>query len=140
MQHNNLKDKHETQDSLIEYAVSNREERIKNMKARYGLLSQVIKTAIDFPIDDNIQSPILGDGDESSYSNSVGIGGSLDEYLPVDDFEGKTPAKLNFGRDYVDEVPDLSALPDKGYPGEDLDAYKIINSEDRITRFWQFNR
>src|SRR5579885_961809 len=47
---------------------------------------EVDNNDIDFPIDDQIDSPILGDS--GTYSDSVPIGGQLDEYLPLPDFEG----------------------------------------------------
>jgi hypothetical protein len=138
------KDKYKAQDSWIEDTKSNRQERINKMKTRASLLSHFIKTAIDFPIDDNIQSsPILGD--EGAYIDSAGIGGYLDEYLPLNDFEDKTPAQLDFGRDYVDEAirnkailnlinkylnpkePDLLGLLNGIDPEEDLDADKTVN-------------
>jgi hypothetical protein len=97
---------------------------------------------IDFPIDDQIDSPILGDS--GTYSDSVPIGGQLDEYLPLSDFEGKSPDKLDFGRDYTEDEqtgdlkdidleeltekylkpaePHLYGLPDGIDPPEDLDA------------------
>lgn len=70
-----------------------------NISARAALLNRIVKLAIDFPIDDQIGSgSILGDS--GSYSDSVPIGGQLDEYLPLNDEEGKSPDKLDFGRDY----------------------------------------
>ena len=66
----------------------------------------------------------------------------LDEYLPEHDFEGKSPDKLNFGRDYVHDDPEsnkkedggdfpkkepgLYGLPD-GMEEEELDADKTIS-------------
>lgn len=96
---------------------------------------------IDFPIDDQIGSgPILGDS--GTYSDSVPIGGQLDEYLTEPDAEGKSPDKLDFGRDYVEDEqadkeldldalsqkylkpaePSIYGLPDGISPPEDLDA------------------
>lgn len=96
---------------------------------------------IDFPIDDQINSdPILGNS--GSYSDAVPIGGQCDEYLPLNDFEGKSPDKLDFGRDYVGEQksiknldldeltkkylqpsePSIYGLPDGIQSKEDLDA------------------
>lgn len=96
---------------------------------------------IDFPIDDQIGSgSILGDS--GSYSDSVPIGGQLDEYLPLNDFEGKSPDKLDFGRDYTEDdhtdkdfdfdkliekylnpaEPSIYGLPDGIISKEDLDA------------------
>lgn len=96
---------------------------------------------LDFPIDDQIGSgPILGDS--GTYSDSVPIGGQLDEYLPLNDFEGKSPDQLDFGRDYAEDVgidkdldldalmskylkpaePSIYGLPDGISPPEDSDA------------------
>lgn len=78
------------------------EERKKRISARKQLFNSIVKHAIDFNIDDIIKSlPILGD--QETYSNSVPIGGRLDKYLPLNDFEGKMPTQLNFGRDYQDD-------------------------------------
>ncbi len=61
------------------------------------------KNDIDFPLDDQINTELAGAFDDTS-DNLVGqsnlTGGKLDEYLPKDDFEGKHPTALNFGRDY----------------------------------------
>ncbi len=113
--------------------------RKKKIKSRLELLNSLVKNSIDFSIDDMIQSgSILGES--GSYSDSVPIGGYLDEYLPLYDFEGKSPDKLNFGRDYVeDATPYLDKLlvilspkePDlllqNGFdPEEDLDADRTV--------------
>lgn len=102
---------------------------------------------IDFPIDDQIKSDPIP-GENSSYSNSVGIGGQLDEYLPQNDFEGKSPDQLDFGRDYTKDSgrnvdfdklmnkymnpseADLMGLPDGIDPNSDLDAENTINTEN----------
>ncbi len=114
------------------------------IKARAEHFYNIIKSAIDFPIDDQI-TPI-NDG-EDSYPYAVGFGGLLDEYLPGNDLEEKRPDQLNFGRDYSDqnidavmsdllhnknfvEEPDLYGLPDGIEPEEDLDADKTINIEN----------
>jgi hypothetical protein len=75
------------------------------------LLSSIMKYAIDFPIDSQIHSPILGES--GVVSDSVPIGGQLDEYLPHPDFEGKSADKLNFGRDYT-ECSDSDILYNEG--------------------------
>lgn len=61
---------------------------------------------IDFPMDQYID-PGIAVGDQENFMSSVNpMGGYLDKYLPLDDFEGKPPTALNFGRDYVkDEHP-----------------------------------
>lgn len=109
-------------------------------QARSILLNRLVKVAIDFPIDDQISSPILGDS--GTYSDSVPIGGQLDEYLTLPDFEGKSVDQLDFGRDYTEDEqvdkdldleafiekylnpaePSLYGLPDGISPPEDLDA------------------
>lgn len=109
-------------------------------QARSILLNRLIKVAIDFPIDDQISSPILGNS--GTYSDSVPIGGQLDEYLTLPDFEGKSVDQLDFGRDYTEDEqvdkdldfddfiekylnpaePSLYGLPDGISPPEDLDA------------------
>jgi hypothetical protein len=117
----------------------------ENKPKGQGVLRDV--NHIDFPTDAQIGSGSII-GDSSSYSNSVGIGGMLDEYLPQNDFEGKSPDQLDFGRDYTedDEIPDnldkltnkylnpaeshLFGLPDGIEPVSDLDADQTINTEN----------
>ena len=129
-----LKDKYKSKDSY--------------KKARMEIFDTILKKGIDFYVDTQIKSlPFLGDS--GTYSDSTGIGGNLDEYLPRNDFEGKSPDKLNFGRDYVEYVsvldlpddilellmrkyllmqePSLYGMPDGIKPKEDLDADKTIN-------------
>jgi hypothetical protein len=101
---------------------------------------------IDFPIDDQIGSgPILGDsesysspiqlgpagddttispeqtnlGNSESYPNSAQIGGLLDKYLPQNDFEGKSPDELDFGRDYTEDASPQSGRQNNEGPSED---------------------
>lgn len=108
---------------------------------------------IDFPIDDQISETLGGPmGEEPETDNPVGeanlTGGYLDEYLPEDDFEGKPPTALNFGRDY-DENEDvleklikkylpsseseLFGLPDGIEPDSDLDAEQTMDVEEPFT-------
>lgn len=90
----------------------NRRLKILKIKARIKLLSKLVKLAIDFPIDDQINSgPILGDS--GSYSDSVPIGGELDEYLPENDAEGRSPDALNFGREIIDDDRQVNQLSPK---------------------------
>jgi len=148
------KHKYKSDDSYIEDdgSITKGQKKNNKMARRMMLLSSLVKTAIDFPIDDQINSsPILGDS--GAYGNSIPIGGQLDEYLTMPDFERKSPDKLDFGRDYdseegeaaidninalqslLDELigtlnprePDLYGLPDGISPKEDLDA---PNDED----------
>lgn len=126
-----MKDKYKADDSWIEEDGKISKKRAERRKE---LLSIFVKTAIDFPIDEQISNPILGDS--GTYSDSVPIGGAGDEYLPNYDFGGKSPEQLNFGRDYEEEAknarlekllnkyvsePDLYGLPDGILPKEDLD-------------------
>lgn len=123
---------------------------IKKTKSarRLALLQCFIKSAIDFPIDEQISNPILGES--GTYSDSVPIGGNLDEYLPLSDFEGKDPTQLNFGRDYTEYTEpknpadiesiinnflnskevNLYGLPDGISPPSDLDADKTLSTRD----------
>lgn len=115
-----------------------------NIKIRAAILYGIFKSAIDFPIDDQISDPI-------GYSNSNLSGGQTDQYLPLNDFEGKSPDKLNFGRDYENDDPGipqdildkffdkyllnpkepaLFGLPDGIIPSEDLDADKTISNKN----------
>jgi tRNA nucleotidyltransferase/poly(A) polymerase len=67
--------------------------------------------AIDFPIDDYFD-PAAIEGEEYGLAGESNLmGGYLDEYLPENDFEGKDPTTLDFGRDYIEdqepaEIPD----------------------------------
>ena len=96
------KDKYKANDSWIEDTESNRKERINKMKARAMLLSRILKFAIDFPIDDQINStPILGNS--GTASEAAQIGGMTDESMLLPDFEGKSIDQLNHGRDYTED-------------------------------------
>lgn len=145
-----IKNKYEPKDSWIK-------DRSKKRKVRAKFFSNIIKQAIDYPTDETIKlSPILEQLD--TYNNSVGIGGHLDEYLPLHDFENKSPNKLNFSRDYDNEKidkhfreyiilkimekalnakeSDLLGLFNGFEPEEDLDADKTfyrINPEYGVT-------
>lgn len=122
----------------------------KYSKSRVSLFKRLIKQAndinnIDFAIDEQINSPILGNS--GTYEDVVPIGGMLDEYLPLNDFEGKSPDKLDFARDYVENTepknnllniinkllnpkePSIYGLPDGISPIEDLDAPNIENPQ-----------
>lgn len=116
---------------------------------RRAIIWGIIKQAndennIDFPSDSLDSTPMAwspGVGDAAQ------IGGYLDKYLPEDDFEGKPPTALDFGRDYAgppldmeeyisdlleqfekhvkipkSQEPDLFGLPDGISPKSDLDS------------------
>lgn len=138
------KNKYKAQDSWIE---GSKEKRKKKASRRLALLSVLLKQAIDFPIDEQLtENPILGDS--GTLSDSIPIGGQLDEYLPLNDFEGKMPTELDFGRDYTDDNFDevylnhlinkylnpsensLYGLPDGISPKEDLDADSTISNRN----------
>jgi hypothetical protein len=140
-----LKDKYKADDSYIEDdgSLTKGEKKSKKIARRMALFSAIIKQAIDFSSDDIGSDPILGDS--GSYGDSIPIGGQLDEYLTMPDFEGKGPHELDIGRDYVEDddiienidliqslldsleetisakEPDLYGLPDGISPKEDLD-------------------
>lgn len=147
-----LKGKYKANDSWIEDDGS----RTKNKKMadRMYLFGVIIKKAIDFKLDE-YSDPTLGAYDHE-HDNSTGRankgGGFLSEYLPEDDFEGKSPEKLDFGRDYADEPlsrnekesdlediinkliekyhtkeSPLMGLPNGIKPEEDLDADYTVN-------------
>lgn len=98
-----LKDKYKADDSWIEDDGSITKN--PNVKSRATLLSKLLKTAIDFPNDDYVD-PSIATGDPDSLMFTINpAGGYLDKYLPQDDFEGKPPTALNFGRDYVEDEP-----------------------------------
>lgn len=115
-----MKDKYEADDSWIldDGSITKKN---PNIKTRAALLEKIIKAgsndenSIDFPIDDQIKSTIDHDADLSHHS--LEMGGMGFPGVP-DDFEGKSPSALNYGRDYVeDEVPtdkkDLESLIEK---------------------------
>lgn len=148
-----LQGKYVADDSYIEDNAINYKSRVNKMKIRSALFSKIIKMSkdinlIDFPIDDQIESGSII-GDSGSYSDSVPIGGQLDEYLTEKDFEGKGPEQLNFGNDYadqdsknpknIDEImnkylspaeTDLFGMPDGIDPNSDLDAEVTVNNEN----------
>jgi hypothetical protein len=139
-----LIDKYKADDSYIEDdgSITKGDKKSNKIARRMMLLSIIVKNAIDFPIDDQINSdPILGDS--GSYSDSIPVGGMFDAGLSLPDFEEKGPEQLNHGRDYVSDSknmvliqslldkldgmlnakePDLYGLPDGISPKEDLDA------------------
>jgi len=125
-----MKDKYKADDSWIEDSgeITKKNPRIQ---ARAELISQIMKTAIDFPIDDEIETLppehddasfqrlfMLGPegepgdmstfpgfpnlGDNSSFMHATEIGGG-EPPLFYPDFEGKPPTTLNYGRDYEED-------------------------------------
>jgi len=104
-----LKDKYKADDDWLQddgtFSKSPEEKKKAHSERRIKLL----KIAIDFPIDEQIKDPILGD--QGTYSDSTPIGGATD-YLPYDDLEEKDPTKLNFSQDYVGS-PNIDAIMKK---------------------------
>ena len=95
---------HEKNKSVKDFLKKKKKKLRRNkIKLRAHFFNKIIKQAIDFKNDHIHYLPIL-DNNSGVYSNSVGIGGHLDEYLPLYDFENKSPDKLNFGRDYDKEI------------------------------------
>lgn len=100
-----MKDKYKADDSWVQDSGKITKQN-PNIQTRAQLLSNLIKNGIDFPLDQYIDPALTApDGGVSDTDTSVGHaslqGGYLDEYLPENDFEGKSPDALNFGRDYV---------------------------------------
>lgn len=135
------KDQYKADDAWIEDDGSLVHEiKKKKMARRLNLLQKITKTAIDFPIDDEIKDPVMSE-DGGTYTGSVPMGGLLDEYLPFD-FNRKPASDLDFGTDHeneakvtnnvddlMDEIinpkePSLLGLPDEVLPNEDLDSDK----------------
>ena len=109
-----LKDKYKADDSWIEN--DGKITKDNKIKSRAKLFSKILKLAIDFPIDEYID-PNIASGDSEDFMGQINpAGGLLTGYLPLNDFEGKFPEVLNFGRDYVDE--NKESLPLEGI--EDL--------------------
>lgn len=81
---------------------SKSKERVKKIKARLTLLSQITKVAIDFPLDQYFQNTDT----ETESDNLVGkvnpMGGYPDKYFPIDDD--------NFAINY--EIGDADDAPD----------------------------
>jgi hypothetical protein len=148
-----LKDKYKADDS---WRLDSGEitKKNPNKEARLSLLSKLTKTAIDFTMDEyitpDIAAPNTSTEDNGSPLGSSHHSGYLDKYLPEDDFEGKPPTALNFGRDYVDPgvfdedtleeltekylnpspTPGLFGLPDGvDLPDEDLEQPSDINPD-----------
>lgn len=149
-----LKDKYKADDSWIQNdgSLSKSPPENSKLKTRAYLFAKLIKIALDFQDDEYTDLPI-----EETSDNPTGvaneIGGYLDQYLPKDDFEGKPPTALDFGRDYADEPQErnekelnlgdvinkliekyhepkespLMGLPNGIEPKEDLDADYTVN-------------
>jgi hypothetical protein len=86
---------------------------------------------IDFPVDEYISPEISApDTDTEDNDNPVGqanqMGGYLDEYLPENDFEGKPPTALDFGRDYdLESIERLKELTPEAAP-HDLESIQNL--------------
>ena len=146
------KGKYVAEDSYIQDdgSVTKTKDKKKKKRARrcalfLGLTKQACdENNIDFPSDSLNSTPMAWSPD---VGDAAQIGGYLDKYLPEDDFEGKPPTTLDFGRDYsgppldMDEYiselleqfekhvkipkpqePDLFGLPDGISPKSDLDS------------------
>jgi len=147
-----MQDKYKADDFWIEDTASNRNQRIEKMKIRAEIVKSLIKIAIDFPIDDQINSGSIT-GDSGCYTDGAQLGGELDEYLMKNDFEEKSPDQLNFGRDYIEDQypnsklnklqekyiqptePSLYGLPDGVDIKEDLNIAGIEQSQYGVTDF-----
>lgn len=117
-----MKDKYEADDSWIEDDGSiTKERKAKKASRRMAFFKALTKTAIDFQADE-YSDPTLG---VSINDNQVGkgnpAGGYLDKYLPENDFEGKSPDKLDFGHN--DPTDSSSCKPSDIKYNEGRDAY-----------------
>ena len=83
------------------------------IKARAKLLSRIIKTAIDFPLDETLD-PTVGDNQGEEAKGPLGYS---DVSTPAYDFEGKSPGTLNFGRDYSGSDQYPRGCPKCGFLG-----------------------
>lgn len=112
-----MKDKYKADDSWIQD--SGEITKKNSIKIRAHLFNQILKKAIDFPTDDQINSTIDHDSDLSNHSLEIGM--ALPLTMP--DFEGKSLVELNFGRDYIENEnsTDYSLL--------DIIMNKYINHE-----------
>lgn len=91
----------------------------KIKSARKSLLEKILKTAIDFKIDEQISSPSIG-WNNSNYDN-IGEFGGMTSYTPLNDIDDKSVNQLNFSNDIKDlktEKTDLYGLPD-GLPEDE---------------------
>lgn len=114
------KNKYKSDDSYISDKKAELISRIERIAQRREVLELLTKTALDFEIDEIIQSdPILGDSG-SSVHDSIYFGGQTDQYLQSEDFEGKDPSKLNYGRDYIEDLEERNKVLSKTEELEDL--------------------
>lgn len=139
-----LKDKYKADDSWI-LDDNSKTKKNPDRKARMDIFDRIIKTAIDFPIDDQV-SPISLEEDMLPKSHLSRI-----HIVPEYDLAGHPPDALNFGRDHDHkEEPaksnedilqklfnkylnpsetDLFGLPDGIDPNSDLDAEETMENE-----------
>ena len=82
--------------SIQEFLKHKRKRRAKKIKKLQQRIDWLFKKAIDFQIDDQMNSFI-----ETEHSNPAA--GLLTLTLPEVDFENKDPSELNFGRNYDSE-------------------------------------
>jgi hypothetical protein len=103
------------------WQLDNGERTKKNpkMKARAKLLSRIIKRAIDFPLDETLD-PTVGDNQGEEAKGPLGYS---DVSTPAYDFEEKSPATLDFGRDYSGSNQYPRGCPNCGFNGDDVDLF-----------------
>jgi len=132
----NLADKYVAEDNWIEDNWKNYQQRIEKMKTRANKLYNLIKVAqinnfknnldlafnsvsqwrfkqdnnnIDFEADQYSDTDIEEGSHEFMMDDLIDGGGIFTLPLPENDFEGKDPTQLDFGRDYVeDQSSDLT--------------------------------
>lgn len=116
-----MKDKYKADDSWIEDdgSLSKKPAENSKLKTRAKLFAKIMKVArmpgmglfhklhrkfkdknaLDFQDDEYDDAPVE-EGADNPAGQANEIGGYLDNYLPPDDFEGKSPTSLDYGRDY----------------------------------------
>lgn len=101
-------------------------------KSRMDRRLALLKVAIDFPVDDQVHEtiPFSGDDGAGSVAESNQIGGYLDKYLPENDFEGKSPDQLDFGRDYANDLPESETEGDADLPNKEPGLYGLPDGMD----------
>jgi hypothetical protein len=102
----------------------------KRVNARIDLLRKLVKNSIkiesisqwrkhqddndlDFQLDEYTDPAVEVGINEQADHNTNPLGGFLDDYLPQNDFENKSPDNLDFGRDYDGEYTEPKHEIDK---------------------------
>jgi hypothetical protein len=101
----------------------------------------VIGPSVDGNPNDGIIPGSVGLGDFTTYPQSNQLSGFMDSSLPQNDFEGKPPTELDFGRDYTEDVEfpgtlnedDLESLEHKYLTPSETDLFGLPDGIDPIS-------